>query len=212
LMEDVLKESRLDKGDIDDIVLVGGSTRIPKIQEMIQGFFSNKALNKRINPDEAVARGAAVQAALLNGKQALELAERLTVSDVAPLSVGVEVVTGGLSVVIPKNTPVPCMRSEIFHTASDNQTAANIKVYEGEKPMALDNNFLGKFLLSNIPKAPRGKEPIDINMSVDAEGILHVQAVSRSSRSTNSIDIQTYNGRMTNSEISRARRDGLFKW
>ncbi|CAG7725874.1 unnamed protein product, partial [Allacma fusca] len=173
LMRDTLKESKLDKANIDDIVLVGGSTRIPKIREMIREFFNNRALNIRINPDEAVARGAAVQAALLNGKQALDLAAKLTVSDVAPLSVGVEVVSGALSVVIPKNTTVPCMRR--------------------------------KFLLSNIPKARRGEQPIDINMSVDAEGILHVQAVSRKGRSTNSIDIETYNGRMTNSDISKAR-------
>lgn len=200
----VISDAQMDKSEIDDIVLIGGSTRIPKIRELLTEYFDGKALNKQINADEAVAYGAAIKAALIYGKSN-EVNKNVRVKDVTPMSLGVEIFGGGLSVIIEKNTPVPYSKAYPYYTVFDWQTSVRINVFEGEKPKATMNNKLGTFDINDIPSAPTGKEPIDISMTIDSEGILHVKAVCRSTGNSEGITIEEHKGRMSGREIQLAQ-------
>ncbi|CAG7691841.1 unnamed protein product [Allacma fusca] len=207
-----ISDAKMSKDNIEDIVLIGGSTRIPKIRELLREYFNGKALNATINADEAVAFGAAVQAALEYGKKD-EVSKNVSVSDVAPLSLGVENVDGNLSVIIPKNTPVPCSKSQKRYTVYDSQTSTTFKIFEGEELIAKNNNKLGQFTLSDIPSAPSGKEPLNVTMEIDSEGILHVTAVCMSTRGTKAIKIEAHKGRMSQQDISSAKANAEdFNW
>jgi heat shock protein 1/8 len=196
----VLKDSGIDKNTVSEVVLVGGSSRIPKIQELLSRFFDGKELNKSVNPDEAVAAGAAVQAAILTDRTEGMDTEILLV-DVTPLSLGVEAAGGLMSVLIPRNNTIPCKKHQIFTTHEDNQTAVHIQVFEGERAQTADNHRLGKFDLLNIPKAPRGVPKIKVTFDLDSNGILNVSALETASGTTSNIVIKNDTGRLTQSEI-----------
>ncbi|KAF0311003.1 Heat shock protein 70 B2 [Amphibalanus amphitrite] len=201
-VEKALRDAKKDKANIHEIVLVGGSTRIPKIQKLLQDFFNGKELNKSINPDEAVAYGAAVQAAILSGDSSSAIQDVLLV-DVAPLSLGIETAGGVMTKLIERNTRIPAKQQQTFTTYSDNQPAVTIQVFEGERAMTKDNNLLGRFDLTGIPPAPRGVPQIEVTFDIDANGILNVSAADKSTGRSNKITITNDKGRLSKADIER---------
>ncbi|HUF10743.1 MAG TPA: molecular chaperone DnaK, partial [Rhodothermales bacterium] len=198
-MEKALKDAGFTKADIDDVILVGGSTRIPKVQEVVETFFGKKP-NRSVNPDEVVAVGAAIQGGVLSGD-----VQDVLLLDVTPLNLGIETLGGVTTVLIPANTTIPTRKSEVFSTASDSQPSVEIHVLQGDRPMALDNRTIGRFHLDGIPPAPRGIPQIEVSFDIDANGILHVAAKDKATSKEQSIRIEASSG-LTEQEIEMMRR------